>query len=130
MFVAHDSTTGTSENDSDLFGMNPPRGVYFYMEFQHNLQHPSNHSVNPEQSCVYSAPQRTMAEARALAHGAAVDWATQIGVDLVHMDIEFDEDGVQLPSFTGMTGEDDEDPTSVVFRASVRFFDYRGATIH
>lgn len=130
MTVVRDSTGLITDGNDDVFGMNPPKGVYFYMEFEHNLAHPTNRSMNPEKSSIFSVPQRTMAEARALTHAAAVDWATQIGVDLIHDDIDFDEDGVQLPMFTGVSGDDEDDPSMIVFRASVRFFDYRGATIH
>ena len=131
MTVERDTAGLFEDHSNDVFGMNPPRGVYFYMEFEHNLSHPLNRKMDPEKSSIFSNPQRTMAEARALTHAAAVDWATQIGVDLIPNDIEVDEDGeVQLPMYMGVSGDDEDDPTTVVFQASVRFFDYRGATIH
>ncbi len=129
MYVEHDPAGNAFENENDLFGPTPPRGVYFIMEFEHNPDHPMNRAMDPADQQFSSAPQKTMDEARVLAQVAASDWAKTKSITLIENAIEFDEDGVDLPSYIGIDSAEVTDG-SIVFTAMVRMFDYRAATLH
>lgn len=114
-----------------ILGVDPPAKVYFMMKFEHNLGHPLNADILPEDASFESEPQRTMDEARVIAQTVAADWAAQHNLIVVPYEGAVDEDGIDFPSYMGIDPNGDvDDDHNIVFTAMVTFEDYRHETLH
>lgn len=132
MFINQFEPGSKMESEEDVFGVNPPRGVYFVMDVDFNMNHPINRSRNMMDSNRESAPMRTMIMAQSVARSTAVELSQKLNLSLVTNEAKADYDSgyMDLPSYIGVDLTANEPPHSIVFTASVRFVDTRDEISH
>jgi hypothetical protein len=131
MFADEGDMGPKRDQDGDLFGGNPPLGVYFQTEYEYNLNHPLNANLDLEHSCFGGEIVKTLDMAKSLAHATAQAFAIEHTLSIIEDEPDEDDDSelALLPSFYLVDPMGSSDERSIVMTVSVRLLDFRDETL-